>query len=87
MFGARFELIKNGVNLFQDGRKMDISEDRFEQIVAREEGLRRSLNSKQMSMIAIGGAIAVGASRLQGADAVPDASGRPHPLLRPPATC
>jgi AAT family amino acid transporter len=39
---------------------MDNNENRFEQIVAREKGLQRTLNSKQMSMIAIGGAIGTG---------------------------
>ena len=39
---------------------MDSNEDRFEQIVAREQGLHRTLNSKQMAMIAIGGAIGTG---------------------------
>ena len=39
---------------------MDNKEGRFEQIVAREQGLHRSLSSKQMAMIAIGGAIGTG---------------------------
>ena len=39
---------------------MDSNEDHFEKIVAREKGLNRTLNSKQMAMIAIGGAIGTG---------------------------
>lgn len=36
------------------------SEGQFQQIVAREQGLRRTLSARQMSMIAIGGAIGTG---------------------------
>lgn len=39
---------------------MSNNDDRFEQIVAREKGLHRTLSSKQMAMIAIGGAIGTG---------------------------
>jgi L-asparagine transporter-like permease len=36
------------------------SEEQFQKIAAREKGLKRSLSSRQMSMIAIGGAIGTG---------------------------
>ena len=39
---------------------MENNDGRFERIVAREQGLHRSLSSKQMAMIAIGGAIGTG---------------------------
>ncbi|HTD04028.1 amino acid permease, partial [Undibacterium sp.] len=39
---------------------MSNTSNRFDDIVAREQGLHRSLSSRQMSMIAIGGAIGTG---------------------------